>query len=99
MVTFDENHFFFWFTVTLSAGHPVLEKVYEDGDDIFEEDSNEEKDILEEVFDDGDDIFESILMVLKTYLRKFLSMKGVSRVFQGCFKGVSRVFNVSFIGV
>ena len=46
---------------------PILEKVYDDGDDIFEEDSDEDKDILEEVFDDGDDIFESILMMLKTY--------------------------------
>ena len=66
----------------------ILEKVYDDGDDIFEEDSDEDKDILEEVFDDGDDIFESILMMLKTYLRKILRMKGVSSVFQGCFNGV-----------
>ena len=35
-------------------------------------------------------------MMLKTYLRKILRMKGVSSVFQGCFKGVSRVFKFSF---
>ena len=76
----------------------ILEKVYDDGDDIFEEDSDENKDILEEVFDDGDDIFESILMMLKTYLRKILRMKGVSSVFQGCLMLVSR-FKLSFEGV
>ena len=68
----------------------------DDGDDIFEEDSDEDKDILGEVFDDGDDIFESILMMLKTYLRKILWMKGVSCVFQGCLMLVSWVFKVSF---
>ena len=39
--------------------------------EIFFDDT---KDILEEVFDDGDDTFESILMMLKTYLRKILRM-------------------------
>ena len=50
------------------------------------------------------------MMMLKTYLRKLLMMKGVSRVFKGCFKSVSRVFQgclklvlrvfkVSFMGV
>ena len=61
----------------------ILEKIYNDGDDIFEKDFDDDKDILKEVFDDGDDIFESIYDDAKDILQK-----SVSKVFQGCFKGV-----------
>ena len=48
----------------------ILEKVYDDGDDIFENYSDEKKDILEEVFNDGDHIFENIFDDAKDMLEK-----------------------------
>ena len=38
----------------------ILEKVSDDGDDIFEKVSDDAKDILEKVSDHGDDIFEKV---------------------------------------
>ena len=48
----------------------ILGKVFDEGEDIFENDSDENKDILEEVFNDGDHIFESIFDDAKDMLEK-----------------------------
>ena len=37
-----------------------LDKVYDDGDDIFEKVSDDVKDILEKVSEDGDDKYEKV---------------------------------------
>ena len=48
----------------------ILEKVSDDGDDIFEKVSDDAKDILEKVSDDCDDIFEKVSDDAKDILEK-----------------------------
>ena len=50
-----------------------LDKVYDDGDDIFEKVSDDVKDILETVPDDGDDKYENKLGLSCAKLRAQLS--------------------------
>ena len=53
----------------------MLEKVTDDGDDIFEKVSDDAKDILEKVSDDGDDISETRLSCFNVKTNCFISKK------------------------
>ena len=48
----------------------MFEKVFDDGEEIFEEVSDKSEDSFGEVFDDGEDIFEDVEEVIKerTYI-------------------------------